>query len=104
MNKIIVVLLVMAICFTLVSCGQKIEVSRTAIDKRFTPAHTETEVKLDIAVWLLTDIPYIRNEAKYISDTYEIMYLISYDNGTVIKKWETVSEADFNKIRLEGEK
>lgn len=96
MKKIISVLLVIVFCFSFASCKKKTEVSRKAIDKRFTPAHTETSTSIDIALYLLLDVPIIETETRNIPDKYEILYLITYDDGTETQKWEIVTEAEYN--------
>ena len=81
----------------LVGCGcmKRVELTREAVDSRFTPEHTSS-----IMIWQkIGDISIPRRLQSHHDDKWEIQYRITYDDGTVKLKWVTVSEEvydDFN--------
>lgn len=100
MKKIISVLLAIVFCFSFVSCKHKTEISRKAIDKRFTAEHEETRVWNSVIPTgkSVIIIPY--SQIVTVPDKYEVLYLITYDNGKQKQKWETITETEYNEIYI----
>lgn len=98
MKKIISILLVIVFCFSFASCKKAAEIERKPIDKKFTAEHTETVVLFNTVFtgksFVIT--PIIVD--KQVPDTYEILYLITYDDGKQKEKWETVTEAEYSEV------
>lgn len=85
--------------FPLSACTPKTEVSREAIDHKYTAAYdsVETEYKHTYDVWKgeFVLVPYVHtvhHDAKY-----EIQYRITYDDGSTVTNWECVSKAEYER-------
>ena len=98
MKKILVILLIMVLALGLCSCYEEaVEVERTAIDCRYTAARSEvvTSYKHKYSWWqekfvLVPDV-----HTKSYPEKYEILYLISYDNGDTRELWLEVSQSEY---------
>ena len=98
----ITIILIVALCGSFVSCKQRVEIKREIIDTKFTPAHTETSTSIDLAMYILFDIPLIKVEPRFIPDKYEILYLITYDNGDQNHLWLEVTQAEYEEVGHNG--
>lgn len=86
-----VLLLILAV---MTGCAK--EVRRTQIDKRFIPAHSETQsyvIMLPNGRGGMRAQPMVRTIHK--PDSYQILYLIEYENGKTHEKWVTVSKETY---------
>ena len=98
----IAIILIIALCGSFVSCKQRMEIKREIIDTKFTPAHAETSTSIDWAMYILFDIPLLKVEPKLIPDKYEILYLITYDNGDQTHLWVEVTQAEYEEVEHNG--
>lgn len=94
-TKRILAVILAAVFLAGCGCSDRIELSREAVDSRFTPEHTSS-----IMIWQkIGDISIPRRFNSHHDDKWEIQYRITYDDGTVKLKWVTVLEEvydDFN--------
>ncbi|MBQ9975851.1 MAG: hypothetical protein IJP16_05010 [Clostridia bacterium] len=81
-------ILLMLLC----SCKLPEEVERTAIDCRYTEAHTEvvTDYKHKYS-WYHGDFMLVPDtHTEYRPEKYEILYLVKYDDGSSREEWKQV--------------
>ena len=82
------------------ACAQKTEVSREAIDRRYTAAYdsVETEYKHTYDVWKgeFVLVPYV--QTVHHDAEYEILYRITYDDGSTTTRWEYVGEVEYERL------
>nr|DAF67531.1 MAG TPA: protein of unknown function DUF4969 [Caudoviricetes sp.] len=85
--------------FPLSACTPKTEVSREAIDHKYTAAYDSVETvymhKYDALTGDFNVVPYlntVHHDAKY-----EILYRITYDDGSAVTNWECVSKAEYER-------
>ena len=97
MKKImlLMVILVLSICF--VGCESKTAVSSKAIDCRYTEAYTEIVTEYEHKYsWIKGDFVLVPNtHSEHRPAKYEILYLISYDDGTTDEQWKEVDKATY---------
>lgn len=93
--KRILAVILAAISLAGYGCTKRVELTREAVDSRFTPEHTSS-----IMIWQkIGDISIPHRLNSHHDDKWEIQYRITYDDGTVKLEWVTVSEEvydDFN--------
>ena len=88
-----IVMLAALLLILAVMAGCAKEVSRTPIDKRFIPAHSETQAYIQMLPngrGGMRAQPMVRTIHK--PDCYQILYSIEYDNCKTFVKWITVSK------------
>lgn len=92
----LIALLVLFLLILTVMTGCAKEISRTPIDKRFIPAHSEMYPYIQMfpnGKGGVRTQPMIRTVFK--PDCYQVLYLIEYDNGKSSEIWETVSKETY---------
>lgn len=82
------------------ACTQKTEVSCEAIDRIYTAAYdsVETEYKYTYDVWKgdFVLVPYV--QTVHHDAEYEILYRITYDDGSTTTRWEYVGEVEYERL------
>ena len=94
-----IVMLAALLLILAVMAGCAKEVSRTPIDKRFIPAHSETRSYIQMLPngrGGMRAQPMIQTVHK--PDCYQVLYLIEYDNGHSTEEWITVSKETYEEI------
>ena len=92
----LIALLVLFLLILTVMTGCAKEISRTPIDKRFIPAHSEMWSYIQMlpnGKGGMRAQPMIRTVFR--PDCYQVLYLIEYDNGKSSEIWETVSKETY---------
>ncbi len=99
MKKIIAIILLVIMVVLCAGCAT--EVSREAIDVRYTEAYDRVETsyqhKFDILSGGFVLVPVVKtvhHEAKW-----EIRYRITYDNGGRSTEWCECSEREYNRVK-----
>jgi len=100
MKKTISILLIIVFCFSFASCKKRTEINRQAIDKRFIAEHYSDYVWFTTIVSGKSVIMIPNYGKQYYPDSYEILYLITYDDGKQKEKWKTVTEAEYNEVNI----
>lgn len=97
--RIAVFFLAILMLLSIVSCGYSAsdEVRRTAIDRRYTAAYDsiETSYRYKYDFWggdfvLVPDVKTVHHDEKY-----EVLYRITYKDGSERDSWETVGEKEW---------
>lgn len=104
MRRIIALIFVILFCFSvLTGCEQKEEVSRDVIDCRYTAAHDTIETDYDYKYDVWSDefrlMP--NTHTVHHDEEYEILYRVTYDDGTAADKWESVTRAEYRNAEKE---
>lgn len=79
------------------------EVSRTAIDVRYTSAHNEvissmtSRYDFNLEQWIY----YPEIKTIYEPDKWEVLYKITYDNGKTYNRWKSVSQELYESVKRE---
>lgn len=85
----------------LVGCGPAPEiVNKTPIDNRYTPAYeaVETNYKHQYS-WGANEFVLVPEVSTiYHHETYEVLYLVAYDDGSERQAWETVTKTEYLEI------
>lgn len=98
-KRITLFLLAVVLLLSIVSCGYSAldEVRRTAIDRRYTAAYDsiETSYRYKYDFWggdfvLVPDVKTVHHDEKY-----EVLYRITYKDGSERNSWETVGEKEW---------
>ena len=101
MTKIAKTALLAAALLLLTACAE-VE-SKEPIDSRFIPAHTEQytdyEYVYDFMNGKYRMMPKIGT--RYVEDTYEICYKVTYDNGKTYERWEKVEKKEYDEYKKE---
>lgn len=100
-TKFIVILTTLLLILAVVAGCAK-EVSRTPIDKRFIPAHSETQAYIQMLPngrGGMIAQPMVRTIHK--PDCYQILYSIEYDDGKTFEEWITVSKGLYEETIIE---
>lgn len=97
MKRIISFIFCAIIVISLCSCGFPKEIERTAIDCRYTEAHTELVTEYEhVFSWWTGDFVLVPNtHTKVCPEKYELLYVIKYDDGTSYEKWAEVSRSEY---------
>lgn len=97
MKRVVSLIFCIVLVVSLCSCGFPEEVERTAIDCRYTEAHTElvTEYKHVFSLWKGDFVLVPDTHTKFFPDKYELLYIVKYDDGTSCEKWEEVSQNEY---------
>lgn len=101
MKKIVgTVLCLIFVLFALSACTQKAEVSREPIDHRYTAPYdsVDTDYQHTYDVWKgeFVLVPYVRTV--HHDAEYEILYRITYDDGSTTTRWEYVGETEYERF------
>ena len=77
----------------------KTEVSRTPIDSKYVEAHDEIVTDYEYKwVWFSRNngLQYVPNtHSKHYDEEYQLLYEITYTDGSKTKSWETVSADEY---------
>ena len=91
------IILVALLLFFVTGCDgdDRIEVSREAIQTRYTPAHTEMRVQSMVIGGKVSTIliPY------YHDEEYEIQFSIVYDDGFSVTQWIEVTQSEYESYK-----
>lgn len=94
MKKMIKNLMILSLMVVLCACGSltKSEVKKTAIDSRYKAAYTEVVTDYQHKYsWYHGDFKLVPNVHSVTHpESYEILYLIEYDDGTTEEQWREV--------------
>jgi hypothetical protein len=97
MKKIICILLVAIISLFVSGCNIKTETGRKAMDCRYTAPYSEVvtdyQHKYSVLKGEFVLVPNIHTVTR--PARYEILYLVSYDDGTTAEQWKEVDEATY---------
>jgi len=101
MKKIISLIIAAIFLIALVACEKKIEVSRDVIDCRYTPAHEEvvTEYEYKYDGWKGEYRLMPNTHTKKYNEKYELLYKITYDDGSSEKNWQEVTEKEYSEFK-----
>lgn len=97
MKRLLKILSAALAILLLAACTVKVEVSREPIDRRYTAQGYFTTVTVLYTYGgngVLVPIPQVR--AVYHDERYEILYLVTYDDGTSATFWEPVDKAEYD--------
>ena len=100
--KMIAAGIVAAFILVLAACSSAEIVSKTPVDKRFTPAHEESTTFLYFIPMGNTYMTMPMESTKDVPDCYEVQYLITYDDGDRCTRWEEVTPEEYERITIEG--
>lgn len=94
---VLFIALLLAVPAIICGCHGLEEVSREAVDRRYTAAYDSIETDyqykynfLEGAFVLVPDIKTVHHEEKY-----EVLYRVTYDNGSTYDRWETVGKEEW---------
>ncbi len=101
MKKIIVLIVCLFIALSVISCEGKKEVNKVAIDYRYTPSRTEIVTDYQYAYsWWHGDFKLVPNtHSKTIPEKYEVLYFITYNDGTKAEQWQAVDYTTYTKLK-----
>ena len=95
MKKLLCTLLTLALFLMLAGCAE--EVSRQAIDVRYTPAHEGVETnyvhKYDWYSGGFVMVPEVRTV--HYEEKYSILYEITYDDGSTATRWQDCAYSEY---------
>ena len=99
-KRIALFMLAMVLLLVIVSCGYTASremVSREAIDRRYTAAYDSIETDYQYKYNLFEGAFALVPEVKTVhhEEVYEVLYRVTYDNGSTYDWWETVGEAEW---------
>ncbi len=102
MRRIIALIFVILFCFSVMTgCEQKEEVSRNIIDCRYTAAHDELVTTYIYIYSGKTPVPIPQIYTVHHDEKYEILYRVTYNDGTTADKWESVTRAEYRNAEKE---
>lgn len=103
MKKILSLLISIALMLTLCSCEPVEEIGRTPIDCRYTAAYTEvvTDYKHEYSWWKGDFVLVPDTHTKLHPEKYEILYSITYDDGSSREVWKEVDRSTY--VSFKGE-
>ena len=101
MKKIISLIIAAIFLITLVACEKKLEASRDVIDCCYTPAHEEvvTEYEYKYDAWKGEYRLMPNTHTKKYNEKYELLYKITYDDGSSEEKWQEVTEKEYSEFK-----
>lgn len=86
----------LVVLIVLAGCTHKNVVCKEPLDVRFTPAHTwHTVVPVPMGKHIF---PMPRTY--YYGDQWEVLYLITYDDGSTSKQWREVDQNTYEEARI----
>ena len=102
MKRIILLAVLIVLSLSVVGCGIfKTETTRQAIDCRYTEPYTEVVTEYEHKHSLLKGefvlVPNIHSVTRPAK--YEILYLISYDDGSTAEQWREVDYAAYEAFK-----
>ena len=94
-KKIFVSIILAAVLLT--GCGgeDRTEVSREAIQTRYTSAHTEMRTQCIVIGGNVSTIPIPHHQ----DEKYEVQFQIVYDDGSSSLKWLEVTQSEYEKYQ-----
>lgn len=99
MKKVILILLTMAMLFTMCGCANVVE--EYPIDARYTESYagidTTYEMKWNGETW--SEMP--NTHTKVFPEKYEIQYRINYDDGSTKTEWREVARDEYETVLKE---
>ena len=103
-KRIVAALAALVVIVGLVGCHTKTEVSGTPIDTRYTPASvmvkTDYVYRYDILNGKLALVPEMKQVA--MPDKWEILWRITYDDGTCEDRWIGCTKAEYEGVAEHG--
>jgi len=95
-NALRIAAILLAVVILLTGCTHKNVVDKEPLDVCFTPAHTwNTVVPVPMGKHIL---PMPRTY--YYADRWEVLYLITYDDGSTAKRWTEVDQNTYEQARI----
>lgn len=87
------IILVALLLFFVTGCDgdDRIEVSREAIQTRYTSAHTEMRVQSIVIGGRVSTIPIPHHQA----EKYEVLFSVVYDDGSSAQEWIEITPAEY---------
>lgn len=105
---IFVGLIILSTMIILCACGSltKSVVKKTAIDSRYKAAYTEVVTDYQHKYsWYHGDFKLVPNVHSVTHpESYEILYLIEYDDGTTCEQWQAVEHSIYSAFIEKGKK
>ena len=97
MNKKKIFVSIMLAAVLLTGCGgeDRTEVSREAIQTRYTSAHTEMRTQCIVIGGNVSTIPIPHHQ----DEKYEVQFQIVYDDGSSSLKWLEVTQSEYEKYQ-----
>lgn len=89
---------ILTCAFIFGACERLEEVSRDIIDSRYTSAHDEIETTYEYHFNLLGEDTWTlmpNTHTVHYDEKYELLYHITYSNGSVKDKWEEVTPDEY---------
>lgn len=93
----LLVVLLLAVPVVLYGCRELKEVSREAVDRRYSAAYDSIETDYQYKYNLFEGAFVLVPEVKTVhhEEVYEVLYRVTYDNGSTYDWWETVGKAEW---------
>lgn len=103
MKRIIAVILISLFLIVGCSCGFD-EVERTPVDCRYTAAYSgvKTNYAHEYDWWRGDFVLVPKVETVNYPEKYEIQYVVTYEDGTTNKVWQTVSKEEYMTFKEGG--
>ena len=91
------IILAALLLFFIAGCGgeERIEVSREAIQTRYTSAHTEMRVQSIVIGGRVSTIPIPHHQ----EEKYEVLFSVVYDDGSSSKEWIEVTPTEYEEYK-----
>lgn len=88
--------ILLAVVILLTGCTHKNVVDKEPLDVCFTPAHSETS-----SMWMWTGKSMIPIPITHYYDArWDVLYLITYDDGSTAKQWREVDQNTYEEARI----
>ena len=89
--------LLLAVLAIISGCYKRSEVSREAIDRRYTAAYDSIETDYQYKYNLFEGAFALVPEVKTVhhEEVYEVLYRTTYDDGSTRDRWETVGKEEW---------
>ena len=100
MKRIVALIILVSLSFAISACSGRAELSREIIESRYISDYDGVETEYIYKFnWLKGEFVLVPSIKTVHRDaTYEILYRITYRDGNVVEKWETVSEDTFDSL------
>ena len=98
MKRIVALIILVSLSFAISACSGRAELSREIIESRYISDYDGVETEYIYKFnWLKGEFVLVPSIKTVHRDaTYEILYRITYHDGSVVERWESVSEDEYN--------
>lgn len=93
----VLLLAVLAVISGCYEASKRSEVSREAVDRRYSAAYDSIETDYQYKYNLLEGTFVLVPEVKTVhhEEVYEVLYRVTYDDGSTYDRWETVGKEEW---------